>query len=182
MRLRRRPGRRAAEATFHHEAMREQRSDFEPDRRLFLHSRVFCAEPVSTSAENACSIVLMVRVGARNLITDVPGIRVGQAQDETARTGVTGVLPDEPARAAVDVRGGAPGTRETDALDPMGLAGKVDAVVISGGSAFGLDSASGAMAWLSEHGRGFALRPDVPRVPIVPAAILFDLANGGKFT
>ena len=69
----------------------------------------------------------MVRVGARNLITDVPGIRVGQAHDEPARTGVTVVLPDEPARAAVDVRGGAPGTRETDALDPMGLAGKVGA-------------------------------------------------------
>jgi L-aminopeptidase/D-esterase-like protein len=79
------------------------------------------------------------------------------------------------------VRGGAPGTRETDALDPMGLTGRVDAVVLSGGSAFGLDSASGVMAWLSEKGRGFSLRPDVPRVPIVPAAILFDLASGGRF-
>ena len=124
----------------------------------------------------------MVRVGARNLITDVPGIRVGQADDRLARTGVTVVLPDEPARGAVDVRGGAPGTRETDALDPMSLAGRVDAVVLSGGSAFGLDSATGVMAWLSENGRGFLLRSDVPRVPIVPAAILFDLANGGKFT
>jgi L-aminopeptidase/D-esterase-like protein len=123
----------------------------------------------------------MVRPGARNLITDVPGIRVGQAEDRLARTGVTVVLPDEPARGAVDVRGGAPGTRETDALDPMSLAGRVDAVVLSGGSAFGLDSASGVMAWLSENGRGFALRPDVPRVPIVPAAILFDLASGGRF-
>jgi L-aminopeptidase/D-esterase-like protein len=91
------------------------------------------------------------------------------------------VLPDGPAKAAVDVRGGAPGTRETDTLDPMSLAGRADAVVLSGGSAFGLDSASGVMAWLSENGRGFALRPDVPRVPIVPAAILFDLANGGRF-
>ena len=124
----------------------------------------------------------MVRVGARNLITDVPGIRVGQVEDKLARTGVTVVLPDEPARGAVDMRGGAPGTRETDALDPMSLAGRVDAVVLSGGSAFGLDSASGVMAWLSENGRGFALRADVPRVPIVPAAILFDLANGGRFT
>src|SRR5262245_38554442 len=124
----------------------------------------------------------MVRVGARNLITDVPGIRVGQAEDRLARTGVTVVLPDEPARGAVDVRGGAPGTRETDALDPMSLAGRIDAVVLSGGSAFGLDSATGVMAWLSEKGRGFALRPGVPRVPIVPAAILFDLANGGTFT
>lgn len=124
----------------------------------------------------------MVRPGARNLITDVPGIRVGQAEDRFARTGVTVVLPDAAARAAVDVRGGAPGTRETDALDPMSLAGRVDAVVLSGGSAFGLDSASGVMKWLSEQGRGFALRPDVPRVPIVPAAILFDLANGGRFS
>ena len=123
----------------------------------------------------------MVRPGARNLITDVPGIRVGQAEDWLARTGVTVVLPDDPAKAAVDVRGGAPGTRETDALDPMSLAGRADAVVLSGGSAFGLDSASGVMAWLSENGRGFALRPDIPRVPIVPAAILFDLANGGRF-
>ena len=123
----------------------------------------------------------MVRVGARNLITDVPGIRVGQAEDRLARTGVTVVLPDGQARGAVDVRGGAPGTRETDALDPMGLAGRVDAVVLSGGSAFGLDSASGVMAWLSENGRGFELRPDIPRVPIVPAAILFDLASGGRF-
>ena len=85
----------------------------------------------------------MVRPGARNLITDVPGIRVGQAEDQLARTGVTVVLPDEPARAAVDMRGGAPGTRETDALDPMSLTGRIDAVVLSGGSAFGLDSASG---------------------------------------
>ena len=123
----------------------------------------------------------MVRPGARNLITDVPGIRVGQAEDRFARTGVTVVLPDEAAQAAVDVRGGAPGTRETDALDPMSLAGRVDAVVLSGGSAFGLDSASGVMKWLSEQGRGFALRPDLPRIPIVPAAILFDFANRGRF-
>ena len=124
----------------------------------------------------------MVRPGARNLITDVPGLRVGQAEDRLARTGVTVVLPDEPARAAVDTRGGAPGTRETDALDPMSLVGRIDAVVLSGGSAFGLDSASGVMAWLSEQGRGFELRADLPRVPIVPAAILFDLASGGRFS
>ncbi len=124
----------------------------------------------------------MVRPGERNLITDVPGLRVGQAEDGLARTGVTVVLPDKPARAAVDMRGGAPGTRETDALDPMSLAGRIDAVVLSGGSAFGLDSATGVMAWLSEQGRGFELRPDLPRVPIVPAAILFDLASGGRFS
>ena len=123
----------------------------------------------------------MVEKGALNLITDVPGLRVGQAHDERARTGVTVILPDEPARAVADVRGGAPGTRETDALDPMGLAGRVDAVVLSGGSAFGLDAASGVVAWLRENGRGFMLRDDVPRIPIGPAAILFDLASGGRF-
>src|SRR5882672_9924161 len=124
----------------------------------------------------------MVGTGKRNLITDVAGIRVGQAEDLTARSGVTVVLPDAPARAVVDVRGGAPGTRETDALDPASLGVKVDAIVLSGGSAFGLDAASGVMAWLSAQGRGFELRPNVPRVPIVPAAILFDLANGGTFS
>jgi L-aminopeptidase/D-esterase-like protein len=123
----------------------------------------------------------MVRKGVRNLITDVPGVSVGQAHDVSARSGVTVILPDEPVRAAVDVRGGAPGTRETDVLDPMSLAARIDAIVMSGGSAFGLDAASGVVAWLSEHGRGFALRPDVPPVPIVPAAILFDLAGGGRF-
>src|SRR6266446_951870 len=124
----------------------------------------------------------MVRPGARNLITDVAGIRVGQAEDLTARSGVTVVLPDAPARAVVDIRGGAPGTRETDALDPASLGVKVDAIVLSGGSAFGLDAASGVMGWLSANGRGFQLRPGTPRVPIVPAAILYDLANGGKFS
>jgi len=124
----------------------------------------------------------MVRPGKRNLITDVPGIKVGQAEDERARSGVTVVLPDAAARTVVDIRGGAPGTRETDALDPSALGAKADAIVLSGGSAFGLDAASGVMAWLSAQGRGFEIRPNVPRVPIVPAAILFDLANGGTFS
>lgn len=124
----------------------------------------------------------MVGMGKRNLITDVAGIRVGQAEDLTARSGVTVVLPDASARAVVDIRGGAPGTRETDALDPASLGVKVDAIVLSGGSAFGLDAASGVMGWLSANGRGFQLRPGTPRVPIVPAAILYDLANGGKFS
>ena len=124
----------------------------------------------------------MVGIGKQNLITDVAGIRVGQAEDLTARSGVTVVLPDAPARAVVDIRGGAPGTRETDALDPASLGVKVDAIVLSGGSAFGLDAASGVMAWLSANGRGFQLRPGTPRIPIVPAAILYDLANGGKFS
>jgi L-aminopeptidase/D-esterase-like protein len=123
----------------------------------------------------------MVRPGARNLITDVPGLRVGQAVDVGLRTGVTVVLPDSSVRTVVDIRGGAPGTRETDALDPASLGVKTDAIVISGGSAFGLDAASGVMAWLSSEGRGFELRPGTPRIPIVPAAVIFDFAGDSKF-
>jgi L-aminopeptidase/D-esterase-like protein len=120
-----------------------------------------------------------VRKGPRNLITDVAGIRVGNAEDAGARSGVTVVLPDARAVAACDVRGGAPGTRETDALDPACLVDAVDGVVLSGGSVYGLDAASGAVAWLGARGRGFQLGAS-PRVsPVVPAAILFDLTNGG---
>jgi L-aminopeptidase/D-esterase-like protein len=119
--------------------------------------------------------------GARNLITDVPGVRVGQAQDASARTGVTVILPDDRAVCAVDVRGGAPGTRETDALAPENLVEAVDAVVLAGGSVYGLAAADGVVAWLGARGRGFALAasPNVPPSPVVPAAILFDLVNGG---
>lgn len=113
----------------------------------------------------------------RNLITDVPGIHVGNATDLAIGTGVTVVLCEEPAVAAVDVRGGGPGTRETDLLDPAATVERVDAVCLSGGSAFGLDAASGVMAGLAKRGRGFAVGP--ARVPIVPGAILFDLLNGG---
>ena len=123
----------------------------------------------------------MLRPGARNLITDVTGLRVGNAVDVALRTGVTVVLPDSPVRAVVDIRGGAPGTRETDALDPASLGVKADTIVISGGSAFGLDAASGVMAWLSAEGRGFELRPGTPRIPIVPAAVIFDFAGDAKF-
>lgn len=119
----------------------------------------------------------MIRPGPRNLITDVPGIRVGNAEDLSRLTGVTVVLPDRPAVAAVDVRGGGPGTRETDALDPAALVERVDAVALSGGSAFGLDAASGVSSWLAARGRGFPVGK--ANVPIVPAAILFDLLNGG---
>lgn len=119
--------------------------------------------------------------GPRNLITDVAGLRVGQADDPRVRTGVTVILPDGRADAAVDVRGGGPGTRETDALSGWNLVRSVDAVVLSGGSVYGLGSADGVAAWLGAHGRGFALapQPGVPPSPIVPTAILFDLANGG---
>lgn len=116
--------------------------------------------------------------GPRNLITDVPGILVGQAEDTAGRTGTTVVLAEAPAIAAVDVRGGAPGSRETELLGPGTLVERIDAVVLSGGSAFGLDAAGGAMEALAATGRGFAVR-DV-RVPIVPAAIVFDLAFPGR--
>ncbi|MBW8815026.1 MAG: P1 family peptidase [Caulobacterales bacterium] len=117
--------------------------------------------------------------GPRNLITDVAGLRVGQAQDARARTGVTVILPDERAVAACDVRGGAPGTRETDALRPENLVDAVDAIVLSGGSVYGLAAADGVVAWLGARGRGYGLAQGVPPSPVVPAAILFDMANGG---
>ncbi|MBV9861107.1 MAG: P1 family peptidase [Alphaproteobacteria bacterium] len=116
--------------------------------------------------------------GPRNLITDVPGILVGQAEDRAGITGSTVVMAQQPAVGAVDVRGGAPGSRETELLDPAALVERVDAIVLSGGSAFGLDAAAGAMQWLAEQGRGFLVR-DI-RVPIVPAAILFDLGFPGR--
>jgi L-aminopeptidase/D-esterase-like protein len=118
-----------------------------------------------------------MRVGPRNLITDVDGILVGNAEDHRVRSGATVVLCEQPACAAADVRGGAPGTRETDLLDPSCLVQAIDAVALSGGSAFGLSAADGVMKWLREQGRGVPIGPVA--VPIVPTAILFDLLNGG---
>ncbi len=125
--------------------------------------------------------VQIVRPGPRNDITDVPGVRVGQAEDRRINTGVTVVAPQSPAVCAVDVRGGGPGTRESDLLDPSTLVDRVDAVVLAGGSSYGLGAADGVAAWLGARGRGFQLiaREGVPPSPIVPAAILYDLANGG---
>ena len=111
-----------------------------------------------------------------NAITDVPGIRVGHAQDEQALTGCTVILCEKGAVGGVDQRGGAPGTRETDALHPLHLVQQVHAVVLTGGAAFGLDSAGGAVRYLEERGVGFDV--GVARVPIVPAAVLFDLGLG----
>lgn len=111
-----------------------------------------------------------------NSITDIPGIRVGHSQDEVALTGCTVILCEGGAVGGVDQRGGAPGTRETDALHPIHLVNVVHGVVLSGGSAFGLDSASGVVRYLEERGVGFDVR--VAKVPIVPAAILFDLGIG----
>lgn len=118
-----------------------------------------------------------MRTGARNLITDVAGLKVGNAEDGALRSGVTVLIGERPFTAAVQVMGGAPGTRESDLLAPDKLVEEVDALVLSGGSAFGLDAASGVADGLRAMGRGFAVGDQ--RVPIVPAAILFDLLNGG---
>jgi L-aminopeptidase/D-esterase-like protein len=112
----------------------------------------------------------------QNSITDVPGVLVGHADDASALTGCTVILCGDGAVGGVDQRGGAPGTRETDLLRPMHMVQKAHAVLLSGGSAFGLDAASGVVRWLEEHGIGFDVR--VAKVPIVPAAILFDLGVG----
>jgi len=119
----------------------------------------------------------MIRSGPRDLLSDVPGLRVGHAIDETIRTGTTVVLPDAPVLMSGDVRGGGPGTRETDTLDPVGHIEEFHGVVFSGGSVFGLDAASGVVDWLSARGVGLdrGTRP----LPLVPTAILFDLRNGG---
>jgi L-aminopeptidase/D-esterase-like protein len=113
-----------------------------------------------------------------NLITDVKGIRVGQAHDAGLASGVTAILVDRPNMASVVTRGGAPGQREVTALEPEMTVEGVDAVVLSGGSAFGLDAAGGVMAVLREQGIGFSVRSAV--VPIVVQAIVFDLLNGGN--
>ena len=121
----------------------------------------------------------MIKPGTRNLITDVPGLLVGQAEDVNARTGVTVLTADVPFAAVADVRGGAPGTRDVEALNPVSLVDGIDAITLSGGSAFGLDAPSGVQSVLRARGRGFQIAPGAPRVPVVSGAILFDLANGG---
>jgi D-aminopeptidase len=113
----------------------------------------------------------------KNLITDVSGLRVGHAGDAKLGSGVTVVVFDAAAIGSVDVRGGGPGTRETALLDPAQTVSGIDAIALSGGSAFGLDAASGVQALMREQGRGFQVR--TATVPIVPAAIMFDLLSGG---
>ncbi len=120
-----------------------------------------------------------IKPGPRNLITDVDGIGVGNAQSLDVRSGVTVVLPDRRTVAGADVRGGAPGTRETDALDPTCLVEAVDGIVLSGGSVYGLEAMSGVVAWLGARRRGFALGETPVVSPVVPGAVLFDLPNGG---
>src|ERR1051325_9621883 len=121
----------------------------------------------------------MAKTGGRNLITDGEGLMVGNAEGVGMRTGVTGLLCQQAVSAVADVRGGAPGTRDVEGLDPVSLVDGADALVLSGGSTFGNDAPSGVQAWLKARGRGFQIAPGAPPVPIVPGAILFDLANGG---
>ena len=123
----------------------------------------------------------MARPGPTNSLSDVAGLSIGCAEDARALTGVTVIVPDARAVCAVDVRGGGPGTRETDALAPENLVDAIDALVLSGGSVYGLAAADGVAAAMGAEGRGFALidLPGVPRSPVIPAAILYDLANGG---
>lgn len=113
----------------------------------------------------------------KNLITDVAGVLVGHADDAKAATGTTAVIFEEPAVASADVRGGGPGTRELDLLDPVATVDRIDGLALSGGSAFGLDAGAGVQAWLAEQGRGFPV--GAANIPIVPGAILFDLHSGG---
>ncbi|MFF9351594.1 P1 family peptidase [Streptomyces sp. NPDC014734] len=152
------------------------------------------AEPAAGAADEPVA-ALRQRQGASYLsggtagpldaLTDVAGLRVGHARvaGAGALSGTTVVLaPEGGAVAAVDVRGGGPGTRETDALDPRNLVQRIDAVVLTGGSAYGLDAASGVMAWLEERGRGVRVGPDPAQVvPVVPAACVFDLGRGGDW-
>jgi L-aminopeptidase/D-esterase-like protein len=114
----------------------------------------------------------------KNLLTDIAGVRVGHADDARLASGVTAVIFDRPAVAAMDVRGGGPGTREGALLDLANTVDRIDAIALSGGSAFGLEAGGGVQAWLAEQGRGLNVRGAV--IPIVPGAICFDLLNGGN--
>ena len=120
-----------------------------------------------------------VRVGDHNLITDVAGLRVGNATSSRVRSGVTVIVTDRGMRAGCDVGGGAPGTRETDSLRPGNLVGRAHAIVLSGGSVFGLGAADAVTTKLSAEQCGLRLRRNTPVVPIVPAAVIYDLANDG---
>jgi L-aminopeptidase/D-esterase-like protein len=112
-----------------------------------------------------------------NLLTDIAGVRVGHADDAALGSGVTAVVFDQPAVAAMDVRGGGPGTREGALLDLANIVERIDAIALAGGSAFGLEAGGGVQAFLAEQGRGFNVRGAI--IPIVPGAICFDLLNGG---
>lgn len=154
------------------------------NRRTVLGSALIGAAATATGTASAqtANAKPKGRTGPRNLITDVAGIKIGQAQDADARTGVTVILAETPAVAAVDVRGGGPAGRETDVLKAENLVQEVDAIVLSGGSVYGLAAADGIAAWMGMRGRGYGMGggTGVPPSPIVPAACLYDLANGGN--
>src|ERR1700742_2691984 len=114
----------------------------------------------------------------KNLLTDIAGVRVGHADNVALASGVTAVMFDKPAVAAIDLRGGGPGTREGALLDLANTVERIDAIALAGGSAFGLEAGGGVQAWLAEQGRGLAVREAL--IPIVPGAICFDLLNGGN--
>ena len=114
----------------------------------------------------------------KNLLTDIPGVRVGHADDQALASGVTAVIFDTPAVAAIDIRGGGPGIREGAVLDLENTVEQIHGIALAGGSAFGLEAGGGVQAWLAERGRGFAIGGAL--IPIVPGAILFDLLNGGN--
>lgn len=113
----------------------------------------------------------------KNLLTDIPGVRVGHADNAALASGVTAVIFDRPAVASIDIRGGGPGTRDANLLDPVNTVEQVDGFALSGGSAFGIESGAGVQAWLAEQGRGFPV--GTATIPIVPGAVVFDLINGG---
>ncbi len=141
-----------------------------PSRRDVLRGTL------ATITTGATTLLNVEPSAARSAITDVAGIKVGHFTDTRRPTGVTVILTENGATAGVDVRGAAPGTRETDLLDPQNLVQQVHAIMLAGGSAFGLDAATGVVRWLEEHGFGYPT--GVALVPIVPAAILFDLPVG----
>lgn len=114
----------------------------------------------------------------KNLLTDIPGVRVGHADDATTASGVTAIIFDEPTVASADVRGGGPGMRDGALLELANTVEHVDAIALSGGSAFGLEAGGGVQAWLAEHGRGFPVGDAL--IPIVPGAVMFDMLNGGN--
>src|SRR2546429_10033811 len=140
----------------------------------------FVGKFISGPAEGGTRWLLAMTIRCetlKNLLTDISGVRVGHANDKAAASGVTAVIFDKPAVAAIDVRGGGPGIREGALLDLANTVERIDALVLAGGSAFGLEAGGGVQAWLAEQGRGFAVGGAV--IPIVPGAIMFDLLNGG---
>ncbi|HEY0282695.1 MAG TPA: P1 family peptidase [Rhizomicrobium sp.] len=121
----------------------------------------------------------MITAGRKNLITDVAGLKIGNAEDERVRSGVTVLIGDRAFGAVIDIRGASPGTRDTSALNLTSVGFPVDALVLAGGSLYGLDAVSGVLSHLRSQGRGYTYEKDIAPLPMVPGAILFDLTNGG---